>query len=119
MAILKNNYDTFGTGDSNDMGLTREQAGDNKKSNMPEFHSPRGGINDVRSFEKHVERMLAFRKSHIIFQPAITSDRTEEPTPPVITAVYETGTSREMPKAQEWQLWLKDDKAARHQFSAN
>ena len=86
---------------------------------MPKFRSPRSGINDGGSFKKHVERMLAFRKSHIIFQPAITSDRTEEPTPPVSTVVNETGTSRGLPKAQEWQLWIKDDKAARHQFSAN
>lgn len=119
MAILKNNYDTSGTGDRNEIGLTREQAGDNKKSNIPKFRSLHGCINDGGIFQKHAERMLAFCKSHIIYQHAITNGRTEEPTPPVGTAGRESGILRELPKAQDWQLWFKENKAVRHQFSAN
>ena len=120
MAVAGDNNNPFDPRDRNDMGSFREQAENGRKSTWPQFFGSFGGsIDGGGSFQKHAERMIIFRKSHVPYQDAGAICRTGEPISCVDATANKAGGSRGPLRIKDWLFRLPENEASRHQFSPN
>lgn len=115
------NNNPFSPKDKNDAGSLREQMRITRKSAFSQLHPLLGdGTNsNDENFEKHAERMLIFRKSHVLCKKVDITPRMEEPTLTIEGAISESCDSNYLHKIDNWLLIITENKELHHQFSVN